>query len=926
MHPTPSSKNTVLHSKFPLLRRLSIVSLIAMLITAAVLVFAYRHDQLTEHELIDAEKNDTILLHFKHSIGKQINAYVLSQQGAQPQDLQATQKLKALFVFALQQINEHGILKLKIYNQSGITIYSPLRDEIGKISQHPDILTKALNGKVVHAVGFLDRFSGNADEKQAIHIFTTYMPLTHMGKQIGVIESNRDATQLFTGLKNKTIWISFIVLGAFSALYATLFFAVFKTDRAVTKLQKITSLNEERWKFALEGAGDGMWDWDPQTDTVILSKHGEIMLGYDEHEFQNINPKWTEQLHPGDRDRVLSLINEYFSGNLTNYKVEFRIKCKDGSWKWLLSRGKLISRDSEGQPLRMIGTYTDIAERKINEENLRIAAAAFDTHEAILITDADANIIKINRAFTEITGYSVEDVLGQNPRLFQSGYHDKNFYEAMRSDLLNLGQWNGEIWDRHKNGNIYPKEVTITAVMNDLGEVTQYVTIMSDITERKQAENTIHNLAFYDALTNLPNRRLLQDRFNLAVSASARSKQYGAFLFMDMDNFKSLNDTLGHDFGDMMLIEVARRIQLCLRDIDTVARFGGDEFVVLIENLGPDEVYASQHIALIAEKIRSVLATPYHLIEHTHYSSPSIGVSLFYGHNDTTDEVTKRADMAMYQAKESGRNRVQFFDPLMQKSVESRAALESDLRLAISGHQLRLHYQIQVDHNLNPVGAEALVRWIHPTRGTLAPVQFIPVAEESTLILDIGLWVLNTACQQLTDWHNTLNMNHLTISVNISTRQFRQPDFVEQVVAILKKYNFDPSRLKLELTESVVLDDLDFVAAKMFSLKYVLGITLSLDDFGTGYSSLSYLKLLPFDQVKIDQSFVRDIATDSKDAGMVKTIIDMAENFGFNVIAEGVETDAQSDYLKGNGCMSYQGYLFSKPIPVEEFESLLKQF
>jgi diguanylate cyclase (GGDEF)-like protein/PAS domain S-box-containing protein len=566
----------------------------------------------------------------------------------------------------------------------------------------------------------------------------------------------------------------------------------------------------------------------------------------------------------------------------------------------------------------------DISERKRAEEVMRVAAAAFETHDAIVITDAQSNIIRVNRAFTEITGYTVEDVLGKNPRIMSSGRQDRAFYADMWQHLLAQGSWAGEIWDRRKSGEVYPKWMTISAVKNTRGETTQYVAIFSDISARKQAEEEIRNLAFYDALTKLPNRRLLMDRFRLALSVSVRSQHYGAVLFLDMDRFKVLNDTLGHNYGDMMLVEVAQRIQSCVREMDTVARLGGDEFVVLLEELDPNAELASQKAALVAEKIREALHAPYCLKDNQHHSSPSIGVCLYCGTDESVDDLLKYADMAMYQAKDSGRNAVRFFDPVMQHAVEIRAAMEADLRHAVASQQLELYYQIQMDSEHRPLGAEALVRWRHPKRGMVSPAQFIPIAEESSLILDLGGWVMDTACRQLAEWAKDERTRGFILAVNVSSKQFRQHDFVETVAALLQRHGVDAACLKLELTESVVLEDVTDVVAKMHGLK-ALGVRLSLDDFGTGYSSLSYLKSLPLDQIKIDQSFVRDITLDQNDAMLVITIIDMAQNFHLNVIAEGVETEAQLSFLKQHNCMAYQGYYFSKPVPIEEFDRLIRK-
>jgi diguanylate cyclase (GGDEF)-like protein/PAS domain S-box-containing protein len=578
--------------------------------------------------------------------------------------------------------------------------------------------------------------------------------------------------------------------------------------------------------------------------------------------------------------------------------------------------------DADGKVLGTVGFAKDITLRKKAEDELRIAAVAFETHDAIVITDARANIVRVNQAFTDVTGYTQDEVLGKNPRIMSSGRQDKTFYIEMWQQLLHTGSWAGEIWDKRKNGQIYPKWLTITAVRNECRETTHYVAIFSDITARKQAEEEIRNLAFYDALTRLPNRRLFLDRFRAALTTSARRNDYGAVLFIDMDRFKILNDTLGHDFGDMLLVEVACRIKSCVREMDTVARLGGDEFVVLIEGVSHDGDEAPRHVGIVAEKIREALAQPYRLKTHEHHSSPSIGISMYSGHKATVDEVLQQADMAMYQAKNAGRNAVRFFDPVMQQNVATRAELENDLHHALAFNQLRLHYQVQVDGVHRPTGAEALLRWFHPQRGVIMPGQFIQIAEESTLILDIGGWVLDEACRQLALWAKNERTNHLTLAVNVSAKQFAQPNFVDQVARCMAAHGVAPSLLKLELTEGLVLEDMHGAIGKMHELKK-LGVRLSIDDFGTGYSSLSYLKLLPLDQIKIDQSFIHGITGDGNDALLVQTIIDLAVNFRMNVIAEGVETHAQLDFLKRNDCTAYQGFLFSKPVPIEEFEELL---
>ncbi|MDO8293580.1 MAG: EAL domain-containing protein [Gallionella sp.] len=554
--------------------------------------------------------------------------------------------------------------------------------------------------------------------------------------------------------------------------------------------------------------------------------------------------------------------------------------------------------------------------------DLRVSAIAFETHEAIVITDCHPKILRVNQAFQDITGYTAEEVIGRNPNILSAERKPKVFYEEMWATIFREGKWSGEVLDKRKNGETYPKWLTITAVTAPDGTLTNYVGSFFDITERKKAEEDINRLAFFDPLTSLPNRRLLLDRLQHALATSARSGRHGAIMFIDLDNFKVINDTKGHDCGDLLLVEIARRLQSCVREGDTVARLGGDEFVVMLEDLGSQAEHAAVQAEEVGEKVRAVIDRPCLVKEYEFHSTASIGISLFVDRETTAEALLKYADIAMYQAKGAGRNIVRFFDPDMQAVLEAHTTLESDLRRALVERQFSLYYQAQVDEAGHILGAEALVRWIHPQRGIIPPDQFIPIAEESSLIIDIGHWVLETACRQLALWGNDKKKCNLELAVNVSARQFKSRDFVDKVAAVIKEQRIDPSRLKLELTESVVLENIADVVAKMHALK-ALGVKLSMDDFGTGYSSLSCLKQLPFDQIKIDRSFVRDIVTDPDDAVMVQTIIDMAHNFSLNSVAEGVEIDAQLAFLKQHGCMVYQGYLFSKPVPVEEFEALL---
>jgi diguanylate cyclase (GGDEF)-like protein/PAS domain S-box-containing protein len=579
----------------------------------------------------------------------------------------------------------------------------------------------------------------------------------------------------------------------------------------------------------------------------------------------------------------------------------------------------------DGRVGGLVGLIVDITERKRMEDNLRQAATVFESAaEGVSITTPDGAIIAANRAFTEITGYTEDEVIGRNPNLLQSGRHSKSFYREMWGTIARDGRWQGELWNRRKNGDIFPASISITTVRDKEGRVSNYVATFSDISQQKKNEEHIHLLAFSDALTMLPNRRLLLDRLQHAIANSARSKRLGALFFIDLDDFKDLNDTRGHDTGDLLLQQVAQRLIGCVRKGDTVARFGGDEFVVMLEDLSEQSLDAIGETESVGAKILATLNEPYALDGYLHHSTPSIGVTLFGDRQNSMDDLLKQADLAMYQAKGSGRNALRFFDPAMQSVVAARVAMEADLRQGLRADQFILHYQPQVDDTGRMLGAEALLRWQHPQRGMVSPAEFIPVSEETGLILPLGQWVLETACALLCAWAGQLETTHLTLAVNVSAQQFRQPNFVEQVLAALERNMTNPEKLKLELTESLLLDDVEQIIAKMTALK-ARGVGFSLDDFGTGYSSLSYLKRLPLDQLKIDQSFVRDVLVDPNDASIARTIVALAHSLGLGVIAEGVETAEQLDFLVSNDCLVYQGYLFSRPLPLDKFEQLARQ-
>jgi len=552
-------------------------------------------------------------------------------------------------------------------------------------------------------------------------------------------------------------------------------------------------------------------------------------------------------------------------------------------------------------------------------EELRIAAIAFESsQEGMVVTDSKGVIVRVNQAFTRLTGYSASEAVGQRPVLLRSGRQDKTFYERLWATLNEAKYWQGEIWNRRKDGKTFAAWLTISTVTDPDGHVTHYVGSCSDITEKKAVEAEIHRLAYYDPLTELPNRRLLQDRLGQALAASARSGSYGAILFFDLDNFKALNDTRGHDVGDILLVEAAQRLQTGVRKSDTVARLGGDEFVVMLEGLSSDGEEAAVQATQGAQKIRKTLTNPYDLKGNEFHCTASVGVALFRG-REAVKELLKQADLALYQAKSGGRDTLRFFDPSMQAAIVRRSALVAELREAIKRRQLRPYYQPQIDRAGRIIGAETLLRWMHAERGLMAPGEFIPLAEETGLILPIDQWVLATACLQLKAWQGSAPTRDLKLAVNVSARQFRQPDFVEQVQQALKQTGADPARMEIELAESLVMDDIAGALEKMRALN-ALGVGFSMDGFGTGYASLSYLTRLPFDQIKIDGSFVRNLDHNPHDRVLVQTIITVAKSLGLTVLAEGTETEAQREFLGRHGCDGFQGHLFSAPLPLDAFE------
>ena len=601
--------------------------------------------------------------------------------------------------------------------------------------------------------------------------------------------------------------------------------------------------------------------------------------------------------------------------------MEYRLQFDDGKVRWLLGQAIPV-RESNGSIL-WSGFTSDITQRKLAEEELRNSEARFraltelssdwywEQDELFRLTRLEGTPEAFSHLPTEAyLGATRWDAGSENlsPAEWKAHRATLEAHDTFHDfEFQRLGRDGASLWVSLSGAPIFDAE----------GSFKGYRGIGRDISERKRVEQKVERLAFYDQLTDLPNRRLLLDRLQQALASSGRDGIIGALLFIDLDNFKDLNDTQGHDVGDLLLQQVALRLLGSVRETDTVARFGGDEFVVMLQGLGQDMPAATAQVERVGRKILTQLNQPYLLGQFEQHSTPSVGVALFQGSRQTMDELLKQADLAMYESKAAGRNTLRFFDPAMQALVAARTELESDLRLGLQRQQLVLYYQPVVNEQASIVGVEALVRWQHPQRGMVSPADFIPMAEQTGLILQLGQWVLEVACAQLVKWSGQAATKELSIAVNVSARQFKHPEFVQQVKSLLATSGANPERLKLELTESLLLGDTQDAILKMTELK-TIGVSFALDDFGTGYSSLSYLKLLPLRQLKIDQSFVRDVMTDPNDAAIARTVLALGHSLGLTVVAEGVETEAQRAFLAQHGCRLFQGYLFGRPVPIEQ--------
>jgi len=706
----------------------------------------------------------------------------------------------------------------------------------------------------------------------------------------------------------------------FIAVTSLLLYLLIKNwQNSLDKALQVLAHYRERLERVLRGSNDGWWDWDLARKETFYSPRCWEMLGFQPDELPSDTDLWRRLIHPEDVARAEAGFDDAVRHPAKSVSVEIRLRHKNGSYVPVLSRF-MADCNAAGVPVLVSGTHMDLTEHKRADERLRQAAAVFETtREGVVITDDSKRIVMVNHAFSDITGYAEADVIGKTPYLLRSGRHNREFYDEIWATLAATGHWQGEIWNRRRNGEIYPQLLSISTVRNNLGQVTNYVGVFADISRLKASESQLDFLSHRDPLTRLPNRVLAQSHLEHAIRAAEREHGRRALLILDLDRFKDVNDSFGHNAGDELLQRVAIRLTECLHGMDTVARLGGDEFAIILRHLSQPE-----DAAVVANKIMGALDTPWRLSNGSEVRvSASIGISIYPEHGETTVDLLRHADAALHLAKQEGRGCFRYFSQSLTHAARERLELEARLHRALAQNELRAFFQPQVDIATGRiVGAEALVRWQDPQEGLIPPARFIAIAESTGVINMIGEWMLRATCEQGKQWIDA-GLPPLTLAVNISPRQFLHGDIGDAVERILADTGFPPSRLELELTESALMEREEEVVALLNRLR-ALGVRLAIDDFGTGYSSFAYLKRFPLDVLKIDKKFIDDIPHRMGDGAIAAAIIAMGHTLGFKVLAEGVENDAQLDFLRSLQCDMYQGYLKSRPVPAEEFQRTLE--
>lgn len=770
------------------------------------------------------------------------------------------------------------------------------------LSLKNDQAEKSLDDIIYDVISFLSKWL-------AYHILDTDR---HMAHVIMAIEKGSSIEEAKVEATKKMSGSSQLLVDAVLSMYdhiSNRTIDLMREKALRLQAEEALSRSEERWKFILEAGVDNVWDWNILQNNLSHSKDDIPLLCIGNKDLNN-----GEELvvHPADIEALKKKFEAHVRGENEFYVCKYRILRKNGSWSWFVSRGKIVSRDSEGNPLRMVGTHTDITEREI------ASRIYLNSNHGMMISDINNCIISVNDAFKKITGYSEEDIIGKDPKTLSSGRHDKDFFRTLWKEIHKNGHWQGEIYNKRKNGEIYPQYMIINTIKDDKGKIDHYFSIFNDITKRKESEEMILRHANYDPLTNLPNRRMLFEKLENEIVRSDHSGTSFALLFIDLDHFKNVNDTLGHDLGDMLLVEVTKRINRHLQINDTFARIGGDEFAVIIPDFDSFSELEQRMQDIINDLTQSFM-----LDINKVYISATIGVAIFPTDSKEASELLKHADQAMYMGKMSGRSCYRYFIKSMQEEAEKRRIVIHDLHeaLKINEDQFEVFYQPIVDLKSEKViKAEVLVRWNHPTKGLIFPDEFIAFAEESGLIINIGDIIYKKALIQLKDWQEKYNTD-FQVSINISPMELKQNSKPAEWIVLLSELGLKRKSCVIEITENIFMCNIDSTKKKISQLRQN-GIEISLDDFGTGYSSLSYLQQFQIDYIKIDRSFVDGMTQDSPKLDLCEAMISMAHKLNIKVVAEGIETEEQKQLLKDIKCDFGQGYYFSKPIQSTDFEKL----
>lgn len=950
LHPvTPKDHASIKMRAFTLTRYFPLLSFGLLLLAGVLLGTLVRQQELAQMERTAIERNINMTQLLGNFLQQDIQRLTQISAGKTPQALQVLPEVAELNTKLRDWLRGSDIVKVKIYSLEGLTLFSTEAAQIGEDKSRHARFLSARGGQVASDLVHSDQFAGPEEMLVNVYLMSSYVPVSHNGQLVAVFEQYQDVTRLIQRIEH-TLWrVGGLIAAVFVLLYVVLVAVVQRGQRALNiqktlleeanrvldqrvaeRTQALTASeaqlreSEARFRSLTEMSSDFYWESDAEhrfTQRTFSAREAAdpvfcqtVFLGRLIWDVPTIVPSANDwQAHRAVLDAHLPFRD-----------LEVAHQGANTSPLYVSVSGDPVF-DALGMFIGYLGVGTDITQRKQADTELRIAATAFESQQSTLVADVHGIVQRVNQALTESTGYSAQEIVGRPAAILRSDRLGADFYAAQWASVEQTGKWQGEVWTTRKNGEVFPQWLSISSVKDAQGVVTHYIGNYIDMSAQKQAEEEVRKLAFFDPLTGLPNRTLLRDRLQQTAAAGLRSGSCCAVLYLDLDNFKTLNDTQGHASGDQLLQWVAARLVDNLRQCDTVARIGGDEFVVLLPQLeARNQELAAVDVELVCQKLLQALAQPYVFAHTDFYSTASMGVTFLGGQEASVDDVLKQADMAMYQAKSLGGNTFAFFDPVMESVALSHARLELDLRQAMQAGQLELYYQPQVSGSSGRiVGAEALLRWHHPERGLVPPGDFVPHAERTGLILPLGQWVLEQACVQLAAWAHQPAMKDLVLAVNVSAQQFKAIGFAAQVLATLARTGAQARLLKLELTESIFAGNIDEIVGMMNKLKGQ-GVGFSLDDFGTGYSSLAYLSRLPLDQLKIDRSFVANIESDNNNVAICAATIGLAHSLKLKVVAEGVENEAQRYFLSTvHRCDLLQGYLFSRPLPEPDFVDLL---